>query len=371
VFQARPHSDGARGWGSKPCIHKMSTCVAYAAESATSPLAQTTIARRGVGSADVDIAIMYTGVCHSDLHTARNEWHGTKYPSVPGHEVVGRVVAVGPSVKKVKVGDLAAVGCMVDSCRLCAACKEGVEQYCDSFVGTYNAPDSVLGGHTFGGYSTRIVVDQDFVLTVPESLAGQLPAVAPLLCAGITTYSPLMKWKVSKGQKVGVVGLGGLGHMGVKFAKGLGASVVLFTTSASKVADAKRLGADEVVLSNEKTQMDAHAGSFDFILNTVAAVIDIDAYLGLLKRDGTLVQVGAPGEPQPVNVFGLIFKRRAYAGSLIGGIAETQEMLEFCAKHSIVSDVEVIPMKDINVAYERMLKSDVKYRFVIDMATLT
>lgn len=347
----------------------MFTCTGYAAEAATAPLAPFTFERRDPGPMDVRIDILYCGVCHSDLHQARNEWHNTLYPCVPGHEIVGRVTAVGEAVTRFRVGDLAGVGCMVDSCRECASCQEGLEQYCErGFVGTYNGEDRQGGGHTFGGYSRAVVVDQAFVLKVPENL--DLAAVAPLLCAGITTYSPLRHWKVGPGQRVGIVGLGGLGHMAVKFARAFGAHVVLFTTSASKVEDALRLGAHEVVLSRDEAAMAREANSFDFILDAVAAQHDINAYLGLLKRDGTLVQVGAPEQPLPVAVFSLIFKRRSFAGSLIGGIAETQEMLDFCGEHGITSDIEMIRMDEINAAYERMIRSDVKYRFVIDMATL-
>ncbi len=325
--------------------------------------------RRETGPDDVQIDILYCGVCHSDLHTVRDEWHMTQFPSVPGHEIVGRVAAVGAKVTGFKVGDLAGVGCMVDSCKHCASCDDGLEQYCENgFTGTYNGP--LFGGeNTYGGYSDKIVVRQDFVLRIAP---GQnLAAVAPLLCAGITTYSPLKHWKVGPGQKVGVVGLGGLGHMGVKIAHAMGARVVLFTTSPGKTADALRLGADEVVVSRNADEMAAHANSFDFILNTVAAPHNLDAFTGLLKRDGTMTLVGAPAEAHPSpNVFNLIFKRRSIAGSLIGGIAETQEMLDFCAGHGIVSDIEMIAMQDINQAYERMLKGDVKYRFVIDIASL-
>ena len=341
----------------------------YAALTAKDALAPFTFERRAPGLKDVQIDILYCGVCHSDLHTARDEWHMTQFPSVPGHEIVGRVTAVGAEVTGFKVGDLAGVGCMVDSCKHCASCDEGLEQYCENgFTGTYNGP--LFGGpNTYGGYSDNIVVREDFVLRIAP---GQnLAAVAPLLCAGITTYSPLRHWKVGPGQKVGVVGLGGLGHMGVKLAHAMGAHVVLFTTSPGKTADALRLGADEVVVSRDKDAMAKHANSFDFILNTVAAPHDLDAFTGLLKRDGTMTLVGAPAEPHPTpSVFNLVFKRRAIAGSLIGGVAETQEMLDFCAEHGIVSDIEMIAMADINGAYERMLKGDVKYRFVIDMATL-
>ena len=343
----------------------------YAAESATSPLAPFAFERRAPGPADVQIDILFCGVCHSDLHTARGEWPGTRYPCVPGHEIVGRVANTGRQVSRFRTGDLVGVGCMVDSCRTCASCAEGLEQYCENgFTGTYNGPEQGTGGNTYGGYSNRIVVDEKFVLKIrhPES---QLAAVAPLLCAGITTWSPLRKWEVGPGQTVGVVGLGGLGHMGVKLARALGAHVVMFTTSPNKAADAVKLGAHEVVVSTDRTAMAAQKNRYDFILNTVAAPHDLDPFLGMLKRDGSLVLVGAPSSPHPSpGVFNLIFKRRSLAGSLIGGIAETQEMLDFCAEHGIVSDIEIIPMKAINDAYERMLKSDVKYRFVIDMATL-
>jgi uncharacterized zinc-type alcohol dehydrogenase-like protein len=341
----------------------------YAARSANDALAPFSFERRDPGPLDVQIDILFCGVCHSDLHTARNEWHNTQYPSVPGHEIVGRVAAIGAKVTRFKVGDLAAVGCMVDSCEQCASCEEGLEQYCETgFTGTYNGP--VFGGeNTLGGYSDKIVVKENFVLRVAP---GQnLAAVAPLLCAGITTYSPLKHWKAGPGKKVGIVGLGGLGHMGVKIAHAMGAHVVLFTTSPGKTADALRLGADEVVVSRNPNEMAAHANSFDFILNTVAAPHDLDAFLGLLKRDGTMTLVGAPATPHPSpGVFNLIFKRRSLAGSLIGGIPETQEMLDFCASHGIVSDIEMIDIAGINDAYERMLKGDVKYRFVIDMASL-
>ncbi len=343
----------------------------YAAQSATSALAPFAFERRDPGPADVQIDIVYCGVCHSDLHTARSEWPGTRYPCVPGHEIVGRVARVGGQVSKFRLGDLVGVGCLVDSCRKCASCAEGLEQYCENgFTGTYNGPEQGTGNNTYGGYSNRIVVDEKFVLKIrhPEE---QLAAVAPLLCAGITTWSPLRKWEVGPGQTVGVVGLGGLGHMGVKLARALGANVVLFTTSPGKAADAIKLGANEVVISTDRKAMAEQRNRFDFILNTVAAPHDLDPFLGMLKRDGSLVLVGAPSSPHPSpGVFNLIFKRRSLAGSLIGGIAETQEMLDFCAEHGIVSDIEMIPIASINDAYERMLKSDVKYRFVIDMATL-
>ena len=348
----------------------MTKVKAYGAQTASSPLAPLEIERRALGADDVQIEILFCGVCHSDLHTARNEWKNTLYPSVPGHEIVGRVTAVGAQVKHFKVGDLAGVGCMVDSCGHCPSCHEGEEQYCESgFTGTYNGP--VFGGeNTYGGYSQSIVVKESFVLHITHD-AAQLAAVAPLLCAGITTYSPLKHWNTGPGKKVGIVGLGGLGHMGVKIAHAMGAHVVLFTTSAGKVADAKRLGADEVCISTDPDQMAKYANQLDFILDTVAAPHQLDAYLQLLKKDATMTLVGAPADPHPSSeVFNLIFKRRQLAGSLIGGIAETQEMLDFCARHGIVSDIEMIPMSAINEAYERMLKSDVKYRFVIDMASM-
>lgn len=345
---------------------------AYAAQSPTSGMAAHTIQRRDPRPQDVQIEILYCGVCHSDLHQVRNEWQSvmpTVYPCVPGHEIVGRVVKVGSAVKKFKEGDFAAVGCMVDSCRTCANCLAGDEQYCEkSLILTYNGEDKILGGVTYGGYSDGIVVDEAFVLRVSEKL--NLAATAPLLCAGITTYSPLRHWKVQKGQKVGIVGLGGLGHMGVKFAKAFGAHVVLFTTSANKTADALRLGADEVVLSKNEADMQKHASSFHFILDAVSADHDLNAYLSLLKLDGTLTLVGAPEKPLPVSAFNFLMGRRRLAGSAIGGIRETQEMLDFCADHGITSDIELIPIQQINTAYERLLKSDVKYRFVIDMASL-
>ncbi|MEZ2321151.1 MAG: NAD(P)-dependent alcohol dehydrogenase [Microcoleus sp.] len=341
---------------------------AYAAQNATNPLAPFNFQRRDVGKHDVAIEILYCGVCHSDLHTARNEWQNTTYPCVPGHEIVGRVVKVGAHVKKFKEGDTAGVGCMVDSCRTCANCEEDLEQFCDNVTFTYNSPDKHVGGMTFGGYSDSIVVDEAFVLQVPKNL--NLAGVAPLLCAGITTYSPLHRHNVTEGQKVGVVGLGGLGHMGVKLAKALGAHVVVFTTSPNKVEDALRLGADEVVNSKNGDEMKKHLNSFNFILDTVSAQHDINAYLLLLKRDGNLTQVGVPAEPLSLNVGSLIFGRRSLSGSLIGGIKETQEMLDFCGKHNITSDIELIPIQNINQAYDRLVKSDVKYRFVIDMASL-
>lgn len=342
---------------------------AYGAAAAEAPLKSMNIQRRQPTPHDIEIEILYCGICHSDLHTARNEWGGTVYPVVPGHEIVGRVTRVGDHVSKFKVGDLAAVGCMVDSCGECEHCKEGLEQYCDvGLVGTYNGPDKHLGNTTYGGYSESIVVDEHFVLRVPENL--DLAATAPLLCAGITTYSPLKHWKVGPGKKVGVIGVGGLGHVGIKIAKAMGAEVVVFTTSAGKAADAKRLGADEVVLSNDKEQMNKHVKTFHFILDAVSAVHDINAYLPLLKLDGTLVLVGLPEQPLPILPFNVVLHRRSLAGSLIGGIKETQEMLDFCSKHNIVADIELINIQQINEAYERLLKGDVRYRFVIDMASI-
>ncbi|MBB1285124.1 NAD(P)-dependent alcohol dehydrogenase [Flavisolibacter sp. BT320] len=342
---------------------------AFGTEAADALLQQLNIPRRNPTPHDVEIKILFCGVCHSDLHTARNEWHGTVYPCVPGHEIVGRVVRVGDHVKKFKEGDLAAVGCMVDSCRECQYCKEDLEQYCEQGnIQTYNSPDKHLGTQTYGGYSESIVVDEAFVLRVPENLDPA--ATAPLLCAGITTYSPLKYWNVGPGQKVGVVGLGGLGHMAVKLAKAMGAEVVVYTTSPSKVEDAKRLGADDVILSKDREQMAKYAGKLHFVLDAVSAQHDINAYLYQLRVDGTLALVGAPENPLPVAAFSIIPYRRSFAGSMIGGIAETQEMLDFCGKNNIVSDIELINIQQINEAYERMLKGDVKYRFVIDMDSL-
>jgi uncharacterized zinc-type alcohol dehydrogenase-like protein len=347
------------------------TAKAYSAASETSPLAADTIPRRNPADRDVQIEILFCGICHSDLHQVRNEWQEampTVYPCVPGHEIVGRVTKVGSAVTKYKQGDLVAVGCMVDSDHTCPACREGLEQFCPNFTLTYNFPDKHLGGVTYGGYSDSIVVDERFVLRVPANL--DLAGAAPLLCAGITTYSPMRHWGVTKGQKVGVVGLGGLGHMGVKFAHALGAHVVVFTTSPGKTEDALRLGADEVVVSRDADVMMTHAGGFDFILDTVSANHDINGYLNLLRRDGNLTLVGAPEQPLAVSAFSLIMGRRSLSGSPIGGVAETQEMLDFCGKHNITADVEVIPIQKVNEAYERLLKSDVKYRFSIDMASL-
>ncbi len=343
----------------------------YAAPSADAPLAPFSFERRELRPNDVAIDILYCGVCHSDLHQVRSEWDGTIYPCMPGHEIVGRVRAVGPEVTKFQAGDLAAVGCLVDSCLACPSCDEGLEQYCENgFVPTYNGADKVTGENTLGGYSDAIVVREEFVLAIRHN-EKDLAAAAPLLCAGITTWSPLRHWKVGPGSKVGIVGIGGLGHMGIKLARALGAHVVAFTTSAGKIGDAKALGAHEAVVSRNPDEMAAHANSFDFILNTVAAPHDLDAFMALLKRDGTMTLVGVPADPHPSpNVANLIFRRRTLAGSLIGGIAETQEMLDFCAEHGIVSDIEMIRMDEIENAYARMLKSDVKYRFVIDMASL-
>src|SRR5450631_2364019 len=344
---------------------------AFSAASATSPLASSTIARRDPTDHDVQIEILFCGICQSDLHQVRNEWSEfmpTVYPCVVGHEILGRVTKVGSAVSKFKPGDLAAVGCLVDSDGTCPECRAGLEQFCPNMTLTYNFPDKHTGGVTYGGYSDSIVVDERFVLSVPTNL--DLAGTAPLLCAGITTYSPMRHWGVTKGKKVGVVGLGGLGHMGVKFAHAFGAHTVVFTTSPGKKDDALRLGADEVVISRNSDEMAKHAGSFDFILDAVAAEHDINAYLNLLRRDGNLTMVGAPDKPLAVSVFGLIFGRRSLSGSPIGGLAETQEMLDFCGEHNITADVEVIPIQKINEAYERLLKSDVKYRFSIDMASL-
>jgi len=344
---------------------------AYSAASATSPLASTKIKRRDPTERDVQIEILFCGICHSDLHQVRNEWSSimpTVYPIVPGHEIVGRVTKVGSAVTKYKPGDIAAVGCMVDSDGTCPHCRDGLEQFCPKMILTFNSPDKHLGGVTYGGYSDSIVVDERFVLRVPSKLA--LAGAAPLLCAGITTYSPMRRWGVTKGKKVGVVGLGGLGHMGVKFAHALGAHVVVFTTSPNKKEDALRLGADEVVVSRNADEMQKHVGSFEFILDAVSAHHDINAYINLLRRDGNITLVGAPEKPLAVSAFGLLMARRNLSGSLIGGIPETQEMLDFCGAHNITADVEIIPIQKVNEAYERLLKSDVKYRFSIDMASL-
>lgn len=347
----------------------MSATKSYAAQAATEPLAPWTLERRNPKPHDVQLDILYCGVCHSDLHTARNEWGGTVYPVVPGHEIVGRVTAIGSHVKKFKVGDLAAIGCLVDSCRECENCKQGLEQYCvEGLIGTYNSKERDGSGMTYGGYSKSIVANEDFVLTISDKLP--LEGVAPLLCAGITTYSPLRHWKVGKGHKVGILGLGGLGHMGVKLAVSFGAEVTMLSHTPSKKADAERLGAHHFLLSSDAAQVKAAANSFDFILDTVSATHDYNLYLGLLKTNGVMVCVGVPPTPAQIPAGNLIFQRRSLAGSLIGGLPETQEMLDYCAKHNIVSDVEVIDIKDINEAYERMLKGDVRYRFVIDMSTL-
>ncbi len=352
-------------------IKSMFNAKAFSAASQTSPLASTTITRRDPTEHDVQIEILFCGICHSDLHQVRNEWSEflpTVYPCVPGHQIVGRVTQVGSSVTKFKLGDLAAVGCMVDSDRTCPECLAGLEQFCPSPTFTYNFPDKHLGGVTYGGYSDSIVIDERFVLRVPSNL--NLAGAAPLLCAGITTYSPMRHWGVTKGKKVGVVGLGGLGHMGVKIAHALGAHVVVFTTSPNKKDDALRLGADEVVISKHADEMQRHAGSFDFILDAVSADHDINVFINLLRRDGNITLVGAPNKPLPVAAFGLIMGRRSLSGSPIGGIPETQEMLDFCGQHNLTADVEVIPIQKVNEAYERLLKSDVKYRFSIDMASL-
>ncbi len=343
----------------------------YAARSATSPLSAFDFERRAPGPRDVQIEILFCGVCHSDLHIVRNEWRGTEYPCVPGHEIVGRVTGVGGEVKGFEAGDLAAVGCLVDSCRSCPSCQAGLEQYCENeMTFTYNSPDKHMPGKmTYGGYSSQIVVDESFVLRVPGNL--DIASTAPLLCAGITTYSPLRHWEAGPGRKIGIVGLGGIGHMGVKLSHAFGAHTVLFTTSPGKAEDARRLGADEVVISMNEDEMTKHVGSFDLILDTAAVSHDLDAYTGLLKRDGTLCLLGVPDQPHPSpSTLNLVFKRRRIAGSIIGGIPETQEMLDFCGQHDIVSEIELIPIGKINEAYERMLKSDVRYRFVIDMASL-
>jgi len=344
---------------------------AYSASSATSPLALDSIQRREAGKRDVQIEILFCGICHSDLHTARNEWSSvmpTTYPCVPGHEIVGRVIKVGSEVKNFKPEDIVGVGCLVDSDQTCPHCQADVEQFCANATFTYNSPDKHLGGVTYGGYSESIVVDQRFVLRVPGNL--NLAGVAPLLCAGITTYSPMRRWGELKGKKVGVVGLGGLGHMGVKFARSFGAHVVVFTTSPGKKEDALRLGAHEVIISTDPDEMKPHVGSFDFILDTIAVEHDINGYINMLGLDGNITLVGAPEKPLPVSAFALLFGRKSLSGSLIGGIKETQEMLDFCGEHNITSDVEVIPIQEVNEAYERLLKSDVKYRFSIDMASL-
>jgi len=344
---------------------------AYSAASATSPLASTTIQRRDTTEHDVQIEILFCGICHSDLHTVRDEWSSimpTVYPCVPGHEIVGRVTKVGSAVTKFKQGDLAGVGCLVDSDHTCPNCQDGLEQLCPNQTLTFNSPDKHLGGVTYGGYSESIVVDERFVLRIPANL--DLAGVAPLLCAVIMTYSPMRRWGDIKGKKVGVVGLGGLGHMGVKFARAFGAHVVVFTTSPGKKEDALRLGADEVIISTNAEEMQKHAGTFAFILDTIAVDHDINAYINMLGRDGNITLVGAPEKPLAVSAFSLLFGRRSLSGSIIGGIAETQEMLDFCGMQNITADVEVIPIQKVNEAYERLVKSDVKYRFAIDMASL-
>ena len=347
----------------------MFQCLGYAAASSQAPLGPFTFERREPGPSDIRIKIQYCGVCHSDLNRARDIWGGSLYPCVPGHEIVGRVEAVGGRASKFKPGDVVGVGVLVNSCRECRNCRDGFQQYCDNgATETYNSPDKRSGGHTFGGYSNHIVVDQDFVLRIPEGMDPA--ATAPLLCAGVTTYSPLRRWEVGRGQKVGVVGLGGLGHVGVKIAAALGAHVVVLTTSPGKAEDARRLGASEVVMSKDAAAMAAQANSFDFILDTVSAKHDINQLLQLLRRDGTLTQVGVPVELQPIAAGNLVGKRRAFAGSAIGGLAETQEMLDFCAANGIVSDIEIIPISLIDQAFDRMLVNDVKYRFVVDMASL-
>ena len=346
------------------------TVKAYGTESPDADLKQMNIERRTVGTKDIEIEIMYCGVCHSDLHTARNDWGFTSYPAVPGHEIVGKVTRIGTEVTKLKVGDFAAVGCLVDSCRSCSSCEQDLEQYClNGWVGTYNSEDKYLGGMTYGGYAESVVVEEHFVLKVPANL--DLAATAPLLCAGITTWSPLRHWNVGKGSKVAVVGLGGLGHMAIKLAKGLGAEVTLFSRTPDKEKDAKDLGADAVVISTDEDQMKSVAGTFDVIIDTVPYVHDVNPYIGTLNINGTLVLVGYLGGLEPIlHTVPMIMGRKAVAGSLIGGIAETQEMLDFCGKHNIVSEIEIIKMQDINEAYERMIKSDVRYRFVIDMTSI-
>lgn len=342
---------------------------AYGATSATEALKPLTIQRREVLPHDVQIEILYCGVCHSDIHTARSEWGPARYPVVPGHEIIGKIVSVGEHVSKFKVGDIVGVGCIVDSCRTCSSCQENLEQYCENgMTGTYNSPDKNSGGHTYGGYSEQIVVDENYVLSIPSNL--DTARVAPLLCAGITTWSPLAKWNVKAGDKVGIIGLGGLGHMGIKFAHALGAHVVMITTSPSKGQDAKKLGADQVLMSNDSEAMKAQENSFDFLLNTIPVGHNVDKYLKLLKRDRTMVMVGAIEPLEPVNSALLVGKRRNLAGSLIGGIKETQEMLDFCGKHNILPEVEMINIQNINEAWDRVVKADIKYRFVIDMKSL-
>lgn len=347
----------------------MTALKAYAASSKEADLKPFEINRRNITPDDIKIDILYCGVCHSDLHQVRNDWKNSQYPVVPGHEIIGKVVEVGENVSNFKKGDLVGVGCMVDSCKTCSSCKDDLEQFCENGATmTYNSKDKHLGGHTFGGYSESIVVDKDFVLRIPENLDAK--AAAPLLCAGITTYSPLAHWGVKKGDKVGVIGLGGLGHMGIKFAHAMGAHTVMITTSPDKSSDAKKLGADEVLISKNEDEMKKHAGSFDFLLNTIPVGHDMNPYLNLLKRDASMVIVGAVEPLNPLHGGGLIMGRKSIAGSLIGGIKETQEMLDFCGEHNVVSDIEMINIQDINEAYDRLQKSDVKYRFVIDMKSL-
>ena len=349
---------------------KISEVKAYGVATSDAPLKEMKIQRRSVMPKDIEIDILYCGVCHSDLHTVRNDWGGSIYPVVPGHEIIGRVTAVGDEVRKFKVGDLVGVGCMVDSCRECDNCEYDLEQYCETgHIGTYNSPDKYLGGQTFGGYSEKVIVDEHFGLKIPANL--DIKAVAPLLCAGITTWSPLMHWKVTKGTRVAVVGLGGLGHMAIKLAKGLGAEVTLFSRTPSKIADAKALGADTVIISTDESQMKVAKNKFDLIIDTVPNVHDLNPYIPTLHVNGTLVLVGYIGELKDmISTVPLVMGRRAIAGSVIGGIAETQEMLDFCGKHNIVANVEMIDIQNINTAYDRMVKSDVKYRFVIDMESL-
>jgi uncharacterized zinc-type alcohol dehydrogenase-like protein len=346
----------------------MLDCKGFAAADESAPLRPYDFERRDVGAQDVLVDILYCGVCHSDLHFVRNDMRYTAYPAVPGHEIVGRVAEVGSGVTRFRVGDTVGIGCMVDSCRTCSECESGLEQYCDAPVATYGGMDKYSGGQTLGGYANRIVCDEKFVVTIPEGM--DLAATAPLLCAGITLYSPLRHWKAGPGKKVGIMGLGGLGHMGVKLAHAMGAHTVMFTTSPSKAADARRLGADEVVLSNDESEMARHAGTFDLIIDTISADHPIAHLFNLLTLDGTLVQLGVPEKPAEIPVLSVIMKRRSFAGSMMGSIKETQEMLDFCAANNIVSDVEVIPIQKINEAFERMLKSDVKYRFSIDMKSL-
>lgn len=347
----------------------MSTVKAYGNQSATALLEALNIERRALNADDVNIEILYCGVCHSDIHSARSEWGPAKYPVVPGHEIIGRVLGTGDAVSRFNVGDIVGVGCMVDSCQHCSSCEDDLEQYCENgFTGTYGSADKHLGGHTFGGYAEQIVVREKFVLNIPENL--EIAKVAPLLCAGITTWSPLKHWNVKAGDKVGIIGLGGLGHMGIKFAHAMGATVVMITTSAAKGNDARLLGADEVLISTDESQMDLHKNSFDFLLNTIPVGHDVDPYLNLLKRDKTMVMVGAIEPLTNINSGVLVRKRRNIAGSLIGGIKETQEMLDFCGEHNVLPEVEMIDMQDINEAWDRVVKADIKYRFVIDMASL-